>query len=127
MYPHDEATMHDDILRAALHYYFDLQKLTPMDALPLATETIDWKRVLLSMMCSTVDETLRVGEIITADPVKDRPKFDAQFKEAQTRTLKVSSIAGMLCQAWTCDDVPPYQSDSKMIEALAFIQLKATM
>ena len=127
MTPKEQETYQSDIIHVALHHYFKHQNLTPMDALPHAMEAVEWKAILLSMMGATGSDTLRTSELITLDPVQNRVNFDAQVKEAQTRTMEVALIAGMLCHAWTNDAEPPYKNDSKLIEALAFIQSKATL
>jgi hypothetical protein len=127
MSPKEQATFHSDVIHVALHHYFKHQNLTPMDALPHAIDSAEWKAILLSMMGTTVNDTLRTSELITSDPVQNRAQFDTQIKEAQARTMEVSLIAGMLCHAWTNDAEPPYKNDSKLIEALAFIQLKTTL
>ncbi len=127
MHPKEQETFQSDIIHVALHHYFKHQNLTPMDALPHAMEAVEWKAILLSMMGATVDDTLRTNEIITSDPVQNRAQFDTQIKEAQARTMEVALIAGMLCHAWTNDAEPPYKNDSKLIEAIAFIQSRAAL
>jgi len=109
--------IHQDILCLALCRYLMINNLTPYDAIVANSKPENkahqWTSLLASLLSGNYD-TFKREEMLKADPVKHPATFRNQIESFQERTVKVATVAGMLCQRWICENTLPY-SDNKFL------------
>lgn len=109
--------IHQDILCLALCRYLMINNLTPYDAIVANSKPENkahqWTSLLVSLLSGNYD-TFKREEMLKADPVKHPATFRNQIESFQERTVKVATVAGMLCQRWICENTLPY-SDNKFL------------
>lgn len=109
--------LHKSILCYALTRYLIQLDITPYDAMvensKPSNNAEEWVPYILEILSGSSD-FFKVEEVLHSDPVKHRVSFQQQLAQLQDRTVLVSSIAGMLCQRWICENTLPY-SDNKFL------------
>lgn len=116
--------IHQDILCLALCRYLMINNLTPYDAIVANSKPENkahqWTSLLVSLLSGNYD-TFKREDMLKADPVKHPATFRNQIESFQERTVKVATVAGMLCQMWTTKTVEPYASNKSLHESHDYV------